>query len=101
MHLQIPITDRANGDGEGIFLRNDGKEIPQDILKETRDFLWSVHNEANKFAKVKEIREAPQSIGKSISILCLNLKKHYSKSTMTLSSRNFQNVKLRLDFVEI
>ena len=72
--FQIPITDRANGDGEGIFLRNDGKEIPQDILKETRDFLWSVHNEANKFAKVKEIREAPQSIGKSISILSLNLK---------------------------
>ena len=62
--MQIPITDRANGDGEGIFLRNDGKEMPHVILQETRDFLWSVHNDANKFAKVKEIRDAPQSIGK-------------------------------------
>ena len=61
--FQIPITDRPNRDGDGVFLRNDGKEMPKDILEETRDFLWKVHDEANKFSKIKDLKEAPQSIG--------------------------------------
>ena len=61
--FQIPISDRPNRDGEGIFIRDDGKEMPKDIFEETSEFLWTVHEDANKFAKVIEVEDAPKSIG--------------------------------------
>ena len=61
--FQIPISDRPNRDGEGIFIRNDGKEMPKDIFEETSEFLWTVHEDANKFAKVTEVEDAPKSMG--------------------------------------
>ena len=61
--FQIPISDRPNRDGEGIFIRDDGKEMPKEILEETSEFLWAIHEDANKFAKVTQVEDAPKSIG--------------------------------------
>ena len=37
--------------------------MPNHILEETRAFLKQVHRDANKFAKVKKVTDAPKSMG--------------------------------------
>ena len=46
--LQVPISPVASRDGEGIFIRDDGLEIPKDILDETELFLDKVHDQCYK-----------------------------------------------------
>jgi hypothetical protein len=54
----------ANRDGEGVFLRVDGKEIPDDILDDTFEFLEKVHEDLNKFAREEfDPEDIPKSVG--------------------------------------
>jgi hypothetical protein len=48
---QIPISPVASRDGEGIFVRDDGIEIPKDVLDETELFLDDVHDRCYKVLK--------------------------------------------------
>jgi hypothetical protein len=41
----------ASRDGEGIFVRDDGIEIPKDVLDETELFLDDVHDRCYKVLK--------------------------------------------------
>eukprot|EP00095_Tigriopus_kingsejongensis_P003306 maker-scaffold355_size198070-snap-gene-0.36 protein:Tk03306 transcript:maker-scaffold355_size198070-snap-gene-0.36-mRNA-1 annotation:"GG11620" len=41
---QIPISAETNRDGEGLFIRNDGLEIPSNILEETLTQLDLIHD---------------------------------------------------------
>ena len=40
----------ANRDGEGVFVRSDGVEMPTDLHEETLAFLDGLHDDCNKFA---------------------------------------------------
>ena len=58
------MADRANRDSEGVFIRTDGQSVPLEILEETLDYLWSVHEDANKFSRNPEKSAIiPQSMG--------------------------------------
>ncbi|TRY70897.1 hypothetical protein TCAL_02797 [Tigriopus californicus] len=48
---KIPIHAEVNRDGEGRFVRNDGREMPSSILEETMVKLDFIHDDCNKFAK--------------------------------------------------
>ena len=58
------MAEKANRDCEGIFIRTDGHSVPLEILEETMDYLWSVHEEANKFSRDPDTSVViPQSMG--------------------------------------
>ncbi len=60
----IALADRANRDSEGLFLRCDGEPVPKSVSEETIDFLWSIHEEANKFSRDPDcVESVPKSMG--------------------------------------
>lgn len=65
LSFQIPtVEDNIGTDYEGIFLRNeDGEVVPREILADTTEFLWKIHEEADKFANTQDLCQVPTSIG--------------------------------------
>lgn len=54
----------ANRDGEGVFLRDDGQEIPAHIKAETEAKCEAIHEDLNKFAREDyPVSEVPRSVG--------------------------------------
>ena len=62
--LKVPLSPKTNRDSEGLYISNKGAPIPQEIADETIEFLWTVHEDANKFSRnPDQVTIIPKSMG--------------------------------------
>lgn len=53
----------ANRDGEGIFLRDDGVQMPEKLRIETEEKMEEIHEDLDKFADPEFDGVMPKSVG--------------------------------------